>query len=74
MPRYLGVILGTKNELVGRLPVKTLCGISFSSAVAVDAVLLEFLADFVGRLALHQRLGLREEIREQDGVVFAERI
>ena len=61
-------------EFVGRLPANTLCGTQRFQRLAGQALLLELGAHLVGGLAPHQRLGLGEEVREQDRVVLADRV
>ncbi len=60
--------------LVGRLPVKILCGSQLVLLGAGDSLLGQFGADFGFGLAFHEGFGLGEEIGEQNRVVLAEGI
>ena len=61
-------------ELLGRLPGNTLWGRSAARASPLHAGGLQLGARLGLAAALHQRLGLRQEIRQQQGVVLANRV
>lgn len=70
----LGRELGEHDRVGGTIAGEDFVRDEFFERVAGEAVLGQFLADFFGGLALHQRFGLREEVGEEDEVMLAERI
>ena len=74
MPSVFGVIFGNEERVGRAVAGEDLVRDELLQRLARHAVLHQLRAHFLGRLALHQRLGLREEIREQDEVMLAERV